>query len=1461
MLSVLLLLTGCLILFQSGRFQTWLAQEVAARISESIGAKVEIKSIKINFFDRANIEGFYVEDLHHDTLLYAGHIEANFDDVYLGFSHFDFDHATISDGQFNVCQFEGEEDLNIQFILDAINGPRDTTKKTRSKPPELFFWDVDVENVDFTYEFRDTIPDTGFGMNYDHIRIRDISAKLNNFLIIDDSLSGKISNLKFREESGFVLNKFNADFIVAYTMMDFANLSIETPNSKLDGKVHFDYDTYDDLSDFIQKVQMRGKIRKSSIDLDELAVFAPELRGLKQQISYSGGFKGTIDHLKGFNTMLSFGEDSRFIGSFIMDGLPDTEKMFFHYNIAELQTSKADLEQLQMYPFHLGEKLVLPEMTQKLGLISYRGNLTGYLDDVKAEGQFSTDVGDLATDLRVWYRPELDQYAYAGRFGTQEVQLGELLDLKPRLGNLAMTTEINGVGFNEEQLKAEINSTIPFIQLNGYTYTNITALGIVDGKTYDGRLKVNDPNLRLDFSGLVDLSTEVPDFDFHAGVDRINLTALNLVQRDSALIVSTEINSKFTGKTVDQVEGQIEMAQTSVLYGTQRYRMEDLLFEAVGEPEAKSIHLYSDMLDANISGAFRLASLPDAISKVLNSFLPSYTALKVDEAQDFNQNFRYSVKIKDIELLSDLFFPAIKVGTGTTISGDFASISNTLNMDVEAGKLLVSEVRFERFSTHAHAENKHLKLQAGAQHMFITDSVQVNFVQVNSDAITDSLDLNFIWASRKSLDAPDARLNARASFAGSKINLKLLPSLILIEDTLWQVNEENSIVIDTGLVQFNNLSFTHQNEFVRLDGKVSERESDELDIILDNFQLRNLNPFIAESGIHLEGSTRGIISLADLLGQPFFKSDLDVKNIRVNGDLIGDGLITSKWDPKTERILLDGQIKAGSVPKLAFNGHYIPSKQKNNIDMQLAMNNIQLSLFKKYLEDIFSDVSGLADGAIHLTGSPDEPITNGTITLKRTAVTIGLLNTRYFFAHEFNVTKNLIQAKNIQITDENSNSGKLDIKISHQYFDDFYFDVFLKANSLQALNTNESQSDLFYGKANATGTFSATGPLDNIVMNISAKTEKGTVFYLPLTGTSDVSQQDFITFEKKGEVKQLKKLSSRKVTSKGYELNFNLEVTPDAEAFLLFDPKVGDMIKGSGSANLRMEVTEAGVFNIYGDYIIDNGDYLFTLQNVINKKFVVQKGGVISFKGDPYDADINLTAIYKVRTSLYDLVKNIDSSAAVKRTIDVNAIMNLNDKLMKPQITFDITLPNADDNTLNLFKSQIYSEDELNKQVFSLVMFRGFMPNQGGATETTGLNGVGSNASELLTSQLSNMLSQLSNDFNIGVNYSQGGVASKDQVSVNLQTQLFNDRISIDGNVGTAGSVATSANTTNMVGEFNIEIKVTGDGAVRVRVFNRSNQYLLVSNDVPYTQGVGLFYRREFETMGDLFKDKKKENN
>jgi hypothetical protein len=227
-----------------------------------------------------------------------------------------------------------------------------------------------------------------------------------------------------------------------------------------------------------------------------------------------------------------------------------------------------------------------------------------------------------------------------------------------------------------------------------------------------------------------------------------------------------------------------------------------------------------------------------------------------------------------------------------------------------------------------------------------------------------------------------------------------------------------------------------------------------------------------------------------------------------------------------------------------------------------------------------------------------------------------------------------------------------------------------------------------------------------------------------------------------------------------------------------------------------------------------------------------------------------------VQTSLYNLVKNIDSSATVKKRIDVNAVMNLSGKLMKPTITFDIQLPNADDQSRNLLASQITSEEEMNRQIFALVMFRNFWPSQGGGLETAG--GVGANASEMLSAQLSNMLSQLSDDVNIGVNYQQGNAATKEAINLTLSTQIFNDRVSIDGNFGTQATATTNTNTSNLVGEFNIEVKITDDGAVRVKVFNRSNQYLLVTNDVPYTQGVGIFYRKEFDVFDDLKKHRKK---
>ena len=1455
------MLTGCFFIVQNSEFQTWAAQKTAERISKAIGAKVEIRKVKIQFFDRAIFEGFYVEDLHKDTLLYMDKIEANFDDVYLNASHFDFDHVKLSNGQFNVRQFWNEDDLNIQFILDVIDPPKKPGDTTQSTPTEIFFWKAELENIDFTYELRDTIPDTSYGMNYDHLQFKDITTRIDRFLIISDSLSGEIRNLRCTEASGFEVKEFKSDFIVSYNTMEFANLKAKTQKSELNGKVRFDYTSYDDLTEFIDSVQIRSKIRSSKINLDELSVFAEELRGLNLDVNLAGNLKGTVGNLRGKNMTIEFGKQSRMLGNFQFIGLPDTDSLYYSLQMSELRTYAPDLALLKSYPFIQGKPLSIPQEVKDLGMITYRGKLSGTLDNVSAEGELETAAGKATAELNLRYNEGIQDYYYEGFVATTGFDLGKIIHSKPALGVVAGDIILHGESFNPELLIASVDGTINNISISGYPYQNLKFNGEVARNVYNGSLKISDPNLRLEFQGLADFSKLNSKFDFNASVDRIDLNALGFIKRDSAFVMSTEIVSNFTGNNLDNLYGQIELMNSTMTYGTQRFRMEDLLLEASGSAFSREIRLYSDMADAEISGAFRLAAMPDEIADVLNTFLPSFTRINTTKTpQDFNENFNFNANIKDISLLEELFFPELKFHRGTKISGRFDSGRSLIKVDVSAPSFVASGIRFDQINTTAIADNNRLSISASSPEMAISDSISIRHINILGDLFTDSMGIKLGWASKRSLSASDAEINAKAIFKGDNIRLNLLPSLILVGDTIWQVNEGNTLTISKGVVDIDNMAFTHGSEFVRVDGRLSNNPKDEIDVVLDNFSLKNLNPFIAGNDIELAGTTKGIISVSDFGRQMLFKSNIEFKGIQVNKDFIGDGSLVSKWDADNDRVLLDGFLGTNEYKKIAFNGHFSPDKKENNIDLMCEIRNLRLELFKPYVTDLFSNISGLLDGDLRLTGSLDKPEVNGEISFdKRTFVTVDILNTRYQVLDKVQIRKNLISSKTLKLRDVNQNIAKCDLKITHNYFKDFEIDVRINADKLQALNTNETQSDLFFGTGYITGNFRAYGPIDNLVMDINAKTEKGTVFNLPLSGTSDVSQKDFIVFESSTQKLLTQKQKKKKIENRGYELNFNLEVTPEAEARLLFDPKVGDVISGNGSANLRLEVSEAGDFNVYGDYNIVKGEYLFTLQSIINKKFIVQKGGVISFRGDPYNADIDLTAAYRVRTPLYQLVKNIDSTDAVKRAIDVDAMMMLTGKLMQPTVKFDIVLPNADEQSRNLLKSQIVSEDDLNRQVFSLVVFRSFLPSQDIGSTASNIGNVGTNVSELLTNQLNNMLSQLSKDINIGVNYAQGDITSNDQVNVNLSTAIFNDRVMIDGSFGN-GSTSTNttlSNTSNLVGEFNIEVKVTEDGNIRIKVFNRSNQYLLVTNDVPYTQGVGVFYRREFDDLKDLKRNKK----
>jgi hypothetical protein len=334
------------------------------------------------------------------------------------------------------------------------------------------------------------------------------------------------------------------------------------------------------------------------------------------------------------------------------------------------------------------------------------------------------------------------------------------------------------------------------------------------------------------------------------------------------------------------------------------------------------------------------------------------------------------------------------------------------------------------------------------------------------------------------------------------------------------------------------------------------------------------------------------------------------------------------------------------------------------------------------------------------------------------------------------------------------------------------------------------------------------------------------------------------------------------------DIKMNLEVTPDAKVQIIFDSKVGDIMEGNGSSpNLNITLNKKGDFEIFGDYTIERGTYTFTLGNfLLNKSFDVENGGRILFNGNLKDAEIDLKANYlKLKAALSPILGDGDQQQYTKR-IPVEPQMKLSGKLFNPVVGFDIYLPDADEQTRAYLKNAISTEEELTKQVFSLLLMNQFVSmgtvsNVASATSSR-TSAITATTFEMVGNQISNWLSKLSKDVDIGINIRPGSNAiSPQEAELALSTQLLGNKVVLNGNfdvrgLGGSANTGTPGNTNQLTGDFDAELKLTEK--LRFKVFNRFNDVYNTGGLSPYTQGVGIFYNQDFNRFSDLFRKKAK---
>lgn len=1461
------LLVLIFLLVQVKTVQTYAGHRIAGYLSTKLKTRVEIGSVEIDFLKTLVLTDVYIQDLHKDTLLYSKKLKVDIAEFDYKKQNLHLKSITLLNTKAAIIKYYEDDDLNLQFIIDAFDSG-DSTKVKDGKPWNISLGELTFVNTDFTYRNEhDTMNTTG--INFVDLNTTNINGRFTDIKIEEDTIHGTIEYLSAIERSGFVLQNLSSYVRVSPVGVKLDELRIKTPESEIATDLTFKYKRYRDFLDFIDNVRLNAEFDHSRVEMSDIAYFAPQLKGLYKNITLTGKVSGRVSDLRGKKMDIFLGGTTHYIGDFALTGLPNIDETLIHLNVERLSTSYADLQQMPIPPFDQRHTLRLPANLAKLGNVSFKGTFTGLYNDFYAYGNFTSALGRLSTDISVRHDYEKDKEFYKGKLKSYNFDVGTFFGA-PLLGRVTADVNVDGQGLSLEDVEARLSGTVNTIDFNHYTYNNIAIEGTASKQVFKGKLNVKDDNIDFDFIGNVDFTKKLPSLDFITTVNRANLAALHFVNTTEKTDLSTQVIINVTGDNIDNMIGQINFDNTVYTQGTETYKMS--VFNLLSEEEGgqKSIKLFSDFCDAKVKGTFRILDLPGYMQNVLSEYLPSYIK-KVSNKSNAGQNFEYSFLFKKTDAVTRLFAPDITIAPKTLLKGHYNSSANDFVLEGTSSRLNLYGYTVENWKVQAQTTGKDLQLATGCDRLFLTDSLWLTQFNILANAQSDSLNLLMNWDNKAPVRLYKGDIRAYLHFAGSKkMNFKILPSQLVIADSAWNINRTNEVTVDSSYVTIRELMFEHDNQYIALNGVISDNKNDEARLSLQNFNLANLNVITRPMGLGLKGRLNGESNVQDVYHNLIFTSNSNFKSLFINDEEIGDGDVQSVWDKAKEALYLHGSFTLGIVPNILVSGYYYPNKKEDNLDMELNLQAIQMKIFEPYVKDYCSDFKGQFSGNVILKGSVKKPLVSGILNVNARRITVAYLNTSYSFTHDIIVDNNSFGVEDMVVYDMNRNRAVVTGKVYHDNFKNFQLDYDIHPNKFMCLNTSETDNSLFYGKAYVTGLVNIFGFLDNILIDANVRTEKitsndksdkvtllskteMTKFFIPLSGPAEVSESNFITFIKKDTSSRVK--NNYNVRLGGLALNFNLEVTSDAEIQLIFDQKVGDIIKARGDGNILLKINSQGDFKMYGDYVIDNGDYLFTLQNIINKKFAIEKGSAIKWSGIPYKADLDISAVYKARASLKPFFPS-DSSSTYKRRYPVDLKLKMSDDLLSPSINFDINIPTVDASTRQQVMSYINTEAEMNRQVFSLLILNSFVtpPQLTGAGTGPGVaTAATSNTSELLSNQLSNMLSKISNDFDIGVNYRPGDEISKDELGVALSTQLLDDRLSIDGNLGVNGNT-TSQNTNSIVGDVNVDYKITDDGKLRIKAFNKANDNNQIYSSGPYTQGVGVFYREEFDTIGELYR-------
>lgn len=1494
-LFIVTLQVTCYIALQFPAVQTRLVKSIIASVEDNINGKINIDRIYIIFFNRIILRDVTIvsteksplldslKTFHHqsDTLLSCSKLSVGFSATDLLRLNLKLTSVKLEKGAFNL-QSEGDSSTNFDRIFKSKNPKqRDTTKKDGS----LNLLAKSLRLKDFRFTLNNpykSVPQGDSTINFADLDVSDINVNIDNIRFERDTIFARINNISGIDKSGFKLATLQGNLELSSTEARFNHLLLADSYSRIDAE-HFSlkYTSPKAFSNFTDDVTLGIDMNDTYINFKTIGKITPTLRNSRLAFYLTGEVTGPVSNIR--TNLLKVTSES---GQTFLElntkliGLPDAAETMAFADIHRCYTTSSDVANI-ISSINNTPPIAFLQKMPPLVQYQFEGGFSGLLTDFVANGELQSTMGNVKLDMLLRSEPDNNGMTLKGNVQTTNLKLGGLLHEK-MLGELSMKSTLSARVRSEAKGGSEIvidSVHVDKLGVNGYNYTNIHANGKSTKKDFDGRIICYDPNLNFIFQGLFSFDKEeASKFNFYLDIPYANLAEMKIDTRDSISEVNIRATANFLKTPEGDIQGNIDIKNSGYINSKGSYNIGAIKLTSLETDTTFTSVLTSPFVRARYEGSAPLTSFIKKFTSITlySKYNNFFDKKDLDTILHKKDSYKFFAQTFNTSGICELILPDLYIQDSTSVNVEI-NRDNKLDMVVKSGRLAIGSNYLKNLTLTMNEADAHLKSEqvqaAGVNinQLLIDFAGKDNYLDASIDFKTDSIlnnttqlhaGLAFINDTLRSekVIASKGKKSLRKTLPEDikrSVKINILNSNISFKGDKWSFSPSDITFIDS-TIQFNKLRLFNGRQEIMADGFLSKKADDSLSVTLNQFDIGILNLFMKKS-FNFEGYFTGNTLLTRSKDVSKLSLDLTGDSVYVFHHPVGKMKLMSKWNANEKQFNVFVNTKLDNRTPLEAVGYYKPDSK--HLDVSVSLNALSLSYFEPFLSDIISHTQGGLSGDLRLHGPMDKLELDGTnCAFENFDFLVNFIQVPYRLNGPVSLDKNGIVVKNAVLQDQYGARGLVSGGLSYHYFQNIFLNTRVDFENLQCLNTREKDNEAFYGKAFASGSLLIKGPLEKLLLEANISSESKTSIHIPLSSSSTADQSNLLTFvappsssiEDDPYNKLLKKDEKIKQPTE-LSVKMNMNITPQTEIMIEINKAVGDVIKANGTGLINMDINPSkGIFDIFGDYNISQGSYKFVFMGFAPKDFTIQPGGNINFNGGIANTTLNITAAYKTKASINTLIADT-SSVSTRRTVDCE--LDMSGQLMNPELNFNIQIPDLDPTTKVRVESALNTPGKIQKQFLALLVSGGFIPDEqsGIANNTTLLY---SNASEILSNQLNNVLQQLGIPLDLGLNY-QPGQKGTNIFDVAVSTQLFNNRVLINGSIG--NDPYSSNNTRDVIGNLDIEIKLDKNGRLRLDLFSHAADKFSNYLDDKQRSGVGFGYQQEFNNFKDLFRRKSKE--